>query len=128
MTLPVNSGSSQPRSREELKSLYQQSIGGTFFRQMMKALRSTTGQAAYFNGGQAEKIFQGQLDELLIEKLADTSGAIFSDAMFDQQFPALADGKQADGKQAAQDLTGPPPAEPSSEDPQGGSTGLDTSV
>ena len=87
MTSPVNPGSSQPHSREELKRLYQQSIGGTFFRQMMKALRSSTGQAAYFNGGQAEKIFQGQLDELMIEKLSEASGGIFSDAMFEQQFP-----------------------------------------
>jgi Rod binding domain-containing protein len=90
MTSPVSPGSSQPQSREEFKKLYQQAIGGTFFRQMMKALRSSTGNAAYFNGGQAEKIFQGQLDELMIEKLSETSGGIFSDIMFEQQFPELA--------------------------------------
>jgi hypothetical protein len=91
MTSPVSPGSSQPHSHEELKQLYQQSIGGTFFRQMMKALRATTGKAAYFNGGQAEKIFQGQLDELMIEKLSEASGGVFSDALFEQQFPALAE-------------------------------------
>ncbi len=51
----------------------------------------STGKAAYFNGGQAEKIFQSQLDELMIEKLSETSGGIFSDVMFEQQFPEFAD-------------------------------------
>ncbi len=91
MTSPINPGSSQPHSREELKQLFQQSVGGTFFRQMMKSLRATTGKAAYFNGGQAEKIFQGQLDELMIEKLSEVSGGAFSDMMFEQQFPELAE-------------------------------------
>ncbi|MBI1315168.1 hypothetical protein GC176_28085 [bacterium] len=90
MTSPVSPGSSQPQSCEDIKRLYQQSIGGTFFRQMMKALRSSTGKAAYFNGGQAEKIFQGQLDELMVEKLSDVSGGTFSDQLFQHQFPDLA--------------------------------------
>lgn len=106
MTSPVSPGSSQPHSREELKRLYQQSIGGTFFRQMMKALRSSTGQAAYFNGGQAEKIFQGQLDELMIEKLSEASGGIFSDAMFEQQYPELVDHKDAASQQTAHQNSG----------------------
>ncbi|MHC4879353.1 MAG: hypothetical protein ACYTGL_23095 [Planctomycetota bacterium] len=89
MTTSVTPGSPQPRSKEQLRSLVQQSIGGTFFRQMMKALRSTTGNAAYFNGGQAEKIFQGQLDEIIIEKLAESSGDIFTEGMFEQQFSNL---------------------------------------
>ncbi len=38
MTSPVGLGSSQPHSREEVKQLFQQSIGGTFFPQMMKAI------------------------------------------------------------------------------------------
>jgi|GEM_PF-2109008 len=101
MTSPIDPGSSQPHSREEFQRLYQQSIGGTFFRQMMKALRSTTGQAAYFNGGQAEKIFQGQLDELMIEKLSEASGGMFSDAMFEQQFPEFAQNKNAKNKNPA---------------------------
>ena len=108
MTSPVSPGSSQPQSRDELKRLYQQSIGGTFFRQMMKALRSSTGQAAYFNGGQAEKIFQGQLDELMIEKLSEASGGIFSDAMFEQQFPELIDHNDAASRQRADQDNGTP--------------------
>lgn len=112
MTSPVSPGSSQPYSREEAKSLYQQAIGGTFFRQMMKALRSSTGKAAYFNGGQAEKIFQGQLDELMIEKLSETSGGIFSDVMFEQQFPELANddatASQAESNKSPPDGAAPP--------------------
>ncbi len=125
MTSPVSPGSpSQQYSREETRSLYRQSIGGTFFRQMMKALRSSTGQAAYFNGGQAEKIFQSQFDELMIEKLSEASGGIFSDAMFEQQFPELADHNDAAPQQAP---------DQNSESPDGGErsaepNGFDASV
>lgn len=122
MTSPVGSGSSQPHSREEVKQLFQQSIGGTFFRQMMKALRSSTGKAAYFNGGQAEKIFQSQLDELMIEKLSETSGGIFSDVMFEQQFPEFADDDA--GTQQTEGNKQPPSGESAS----GESTGFDATA
>ena len=122
MTSPVSPGSSQPHSREEVKRLYQQSIGGTFFRQMMKALRSSTGKAAYFNGGQPEKIFQSQLDELMIVKLSETSGGIFSDAIFDQQFPEFAD----DDASARQ--TESSSSSPDGELPPGDSTGFDATA
>src|ERR1700754_2455592 len=51
------------KSAEELKSTFTQFVGETFFSQMIKSMRSTVGEAAYFNGGQAEKVFQGQLDQ-----------------------------------------------------------------
>lgn len=70
-----------------LREAFDQSIGSTFFRQMLKSLRSSTGKPAYFHGGQAEEIFQSQLDEILISDLASATGDSFSDKLFQQQFP-----------------------------------------
>ena len=38
--------------------------------------------AAYFDGGRAEKIFQGQLDQVLSEELSKASASKISDPMF----------------------------------------------
>lgn len=70
-----------------LREAFDQSIGSTFFRQMLKSLRSSTGKPAYFHGGQAEEIFQSQLDEILISDLASATGDSFSSELFRQQFP-----------------------------------------
>ncbi len=68
----------------ELKSTFQQMVGGLFFAQLMKSLRSTTGEAAYIHGGQAEELFESQLDQVLIEDLAETKGAAFVGDLYKQ--------------------------------------------
>jgi hypothetical protein len=70
-----------------LKKAFQDAIGTTFFRLMMKSLRQSTGKPAYLHGGQTEEIFQQQMDEILIAKLGETSGKSFSDGLFERQFP-----------------------------------------
>lgn len=70
-----------------LQETFDQSVGSTFFRQMLKSLRSSTGKPAYFHGGQAEEIFQSQLDEILISDMAKANGNGFSAELFKQQFP-----------------------------------------
>ncbi len=54
----------------------------TFFSQLITSLRSTQEGSKYFNGGQAEKIFQGQLDQLLSEEITKASASQISDPMF----------------------------------------------
>ena len=49
---------------------------------MLKALRQTQGQPAYFHGGQAEQIFQSQLDQQVAEDLARDHGAAFAEPLF----------------------------------------------
>jgi Rod binding domain-containing protein len=49
---------------------------------MIASMRSTQEGAAYFNGGRAEKIFQGQLDQMLSEELSDASASKISDPMY----------------------------------------------
>ena len=67
---------------EELRKAFQDFVGQTLFSQMISSMRSTQEGAAYFDGGRAEKIFQGQLDQVLSEELSKASASKISDPMF----------------------------------------------
>ena len=67
----------------ELRKTFDAFVGETFFGQMLKAMRKTVGKPAYFHGGRAEEIFQQQLDQVLSEKLSQSSGRKFSGPMFE---------------------------------------------
>jgi Rod binding domain-containing protein len=69
-------------NQDELEKTFQDFVGQTFFGQMIASMRATQEDAPYFHGGRAEKIFQGQLDQVLAEELSDSSAAQFSDPMF----------------------------------------------
>ncbi|TWT99365.1 flagellar rod assembly protein/muramidase FlgJ [Botrimarina colliarenosi] len=82
---------------EELKEAFTQFVGETFFGQMLKAMRSSVGEPAYFHGGMAEEQFQSQLDAQMSQEMAQSGGGQFADGMFRQQFPdeaALLDASQ----------------------------------
>jgi Rod binding domain-containing protein len=72
----------QAPENDELRQAFQDFVGQTFFSQMIASMRSTQEGAAYFNGGRAEKIFQGQLDQMLSEELSDASASKISDPMY----------------------------------------------
>ncbi len=74
----------------ELRDTFSSTFGTMLFGQMMKAMRSTVGEPAYFHGGQAEEMFRGQLDQLLSEKMADASGERFVKPMFERAYPEQA--------------------------------------
>jgi Rod binding domain-containing protein len=84
-----------------LQEAFDQSVGSTFFRQMLKSLRSSSGKPAYFHGGQAEEIFQSQLDEILISDMAKANGNGFSAELFQQQFPNHSENQPAASKSSA---------------------------
>jgi len=67
----------------QLRETFDSFVGETFFSQMLGAMRKTQGKPAYFHGGQAEEIFQGQLDQMLAEKLAASSASQFTGPMFE---------------------------------------------
>lgn len=67
----------------ELKEAFQDFVGQTFFGQLLSSLRSTQGEVAYFNGGRAEEIFRGQLDQVLTEKISDASADKIADPMYE---------------------------------------------
>lgn len=96
MTDPIQAiGPAAPKG-PVLPEAFDQFVGDTFFRQMLKSLRSTTGKPAYFHGGQAEEIFQSQMDELLITDMVKATKDSFSADLFSQQFPnhAMPDNEQ----------------------------------
>lgn len=70
----------------ELEAAFTDFVGQTFYGQMLHAMRSSVGQPAYVHGGQAEEIFQSQLDQVLAEKMSDQTGAQFAQPMFARQF------------------------------------------
>jgi peptidoglycan hydrolase FlgJ len=79
---PANPESASDSAQEPLRQAFHQFVGQTFFSQMLSSLRSTQEGAAYFHGGQAEKIFQGQLDQVLSEELTKSSADQIADPMF----------------------------------------------
>ncbi len=78
---PAESNSSTSTS-SELKNAFTEFVGGTFFQMMLKSMRTMHDKPAYMHGGQAEEIFQGQLDQQLAEDLTHNSGEAFSDSLY----------------------------------------------
>jgi hypothetical protein len=72
-----------PHDSPELREAFDGFVGEMFYGQMMEAMRSTVGEAAYFHGGRAEEIFQGQLDQVMSEKLADATANSFTGPMYE---------------------------------------------
>jgi Rod binding domain-containing protein len=91
---PLRPGAETPESKlasaQELKKVYTDFVGKTFFGQMMKSMRSTVGQAAYFNGGKAEEMFRTQLDQHTVDAMSKASADHIANPMFERQFPMQA--------------------------------------
>lgn len=67
----------------ELRRVFDAFVGETFFSQMLAAMRKTLGEPPYMHGGHAERVFQGQLDQLLSERLANATAGQLSGKMFE---------------------------------------------
>lgn len=67
----------------ELKEAFSSFVGNTFYSQMLSSMRSTVDKPAYFHGGRAEEIFQGQMDQILAEDLTKASADQFTGPMFE---------------------------------------------
>jgi len=81
----------QVAEAKEVREAFGKFVGTTVFGQMMSSMRKTVGEPAYFNGGQAEKVFQSQLDQAMADEMTAQGGSAFSRAMFEQQFPGRAE-------------------------------------
>jgi peptidoglycan hydrolase FlgJ len=66
-----------------LREAFDSFVGETFYGQMLKEMRKTVGKAAYFDGGRAEEVFRGQLDQKLAEQMAKSNAHSFSGPMFE---------------------------------------------
>lgn len=84
-----------PGTSLETRQAFQDFVAGTFFKQMLKSLRSGQGEIQYLGGGQAEKLFRGQLDQQLAEDLARDHGAPFAAPLY-QNFENYRQARQAE--------------------------------
>jgi Rod binding domain-containing protein len=71
------------KDNSAVRKAFDQFVGETFFSQMLKSMRSMTDKPAYFHGGRGEEVFQGQLDQMLAEKMTEKSADTFTGPMFE---------------------------------------------
>jgi len=84
--MQVSAIASQPQvgsKQDELKKVFNEFTAGTFYREMLEAMRKGTGKPAYFDGGQAEEIFRAQLDQQIADRLVEQHGEQFSKPLFE---------------------------------------------
>ncbi len=67
----------------ETKQKFQEILGELLFGQMLKSMRRTIDQPAYFHGGRAEEVFTQQLDQVLAQEMGRSAGEQFLGPMFD---------------------------------------------
>jgi peptidoglycan hydrolase FlgJ len=74
-----------PKDERELhtREVFRQFVGETVFGQMLSSMRKTVDKPAYFHGGRAEEVFQGQLDQELATQVAAASADRLADPMFE---------------------------------------------
>ena len=75
--------SPQPPAPSEVREAFDDFVGQTFFNQLLTEMRKTQSKPAYFHGGQAEEIFQAQMDQVLAERLSDATAETFSGPIFE---------------------------------------------
>ena len=67
----------------EVREQFQNILGELLFGQMLKSMRKTVGEPAYFNGGRAEEIFTEQLDQHIARSMSKTQGEQFVGPMYE---------------------------------------------
>jgi hypothetical protein len=84
---PPHTALLQPPAEEDktqdLRETFNAFVGETFFGQLLSSMRKSVGKPAFFHGGRAEEVWQGQLDQLLTEQMSAASAASISDPMFE---------------------------------------------
>lgn len=76
---------SKPSEQQDgqAKKVFSEFVAGTFYQQMLKALRSSENEIAYIGGGQAEKLFRGQLDMQIASDLANSHDDTLSQSLYE---------------------------------------------
>ncbi len=74
---------SDSRKAPTTKEAFSDFVGQTFFGHLMSSMRATVEKPAYFHGGRGEEVFQGQLDQLMVENMSKASSKTFAEPMYD---------------------------------------------
>lgn len=67
----------------EVRKAFTDFVGQTLFGRLIASMRATQQAPAYLHGGQAEKIFQNQFDQLLAEEMTKSSADTLADPMYE---------------------------------------------
>ncbi|MBL8826643.1 MAG: rod-binding protein [Planctomycetaceae bacterium] len=73
----------QTPTADATRETFDRFVGETFYGQMLASMRKTQEKPAYFHGGRAEEVFQGQMDQLITQELTAATPGSFSGNMFD---------------------------------------------
>lgn len=76
-------GDSARNNEPEVRAAFQEVVAGTFYKMMLDSLRSSQSELPYLGGGQTEKIFSAQFDQLISSNLSQSHGDWFSNSLFD---------------------------------------------
>ena len=87
VSLKAAAGDASVENARDLKQAFTQFVGETFFGQMLKSMRATVGEPAYFHGGLAEEQFQAQFDQQVAQDLAGSGAGGLAEGLFQSQFP-----------------------------------------
>ncbi len=75
--------SAADKASPELREAFTSFVGNTFYSQLLGSMRKTVEKPAYFHGGRAEEVFQGQLDQTLADDMTKASADQFTGPMFE---------------------------------------------
>jgi hypothetical protein len=79
----IQRSEASPADDDALRKAFTDFVGQTLFGQWIASMRSTQGDPAYMHGGQAERIFQNQLDQVLAEEMTKASADSFANPMYE---------------------------------------------
>jgi len=71
------------KNNPELRKAFDSFVGQTFYGQMLDAMGKTAGKPAYMYGGRTEEVFRQKLNDVLAEKLSQSSADKFTGPMFE---------------------------------------------
>jgi hypothetical protein len=69
--------------QSQVREKFDAFVGQSFYGQLLHEMHKSVAKSPYFNGGRAEEAFQGQLDQVLSEKMSQASAHQFTGPMFD---------------------------------------------
>lgn len=58
-------------------------LGELLFNELVKSMRQTVDEPAYFHGGRAEEMFTSRLDQLLSQEMGEAHGEQYFGPMYD---------------------------------------------
>jgi hypothetical protein len=67
----------------QLREPFTQFVGETLFGSLLASMRATQGKPAYLHGGRTEEVFQGQLDQAIVEQLTEASADTIAEPMYE---------------------------------------------